>query len=210
MESPYIFNLINTSSPNIPNDVTIEIPIFVNDNEFHKAKCHVQNSQRYNMSCEIENINCPKNIILYKKIEPNETLFSPHTTFFNDFNNKRTITIELGKIKKGECIQALSASDSQYHFNIIDNKVDYHSDSVINFKLYIFFYFQLFTSYCYINISEVDDNTIYCHLIRCPISDDDLAVVSKPENDYISMYPNSIFFENFAKIQQLLSWKIRD
>ena len=199
MESPYIFNLINTSSPNIPNDVTIEIPIFVNDNEFHKAKCHVQNSPRYNMSCEIENINCPKNIILYKKIEPNETLFSPHTTFFNDFNNKRTITIELGKIKKGECIQALSASDSQYHFNITDNKVDYHSDSVINFKLYIFFYFQLFTSYCYINISEVDDNTIYCHLIRCPISDDDLAVASKPENDYISMYPNSIFFENFTK-----------
>ena len=190
-EAPYTFNLINTSSPNIPNEATINIPILINDNEKYIAKCTIQNSPLYNMSCKIEDINCPKNIILNNdKINPEETLFYPNTTFFNDFNNKRTITIKSGKIQKGQC------SSSQYHFTFIENKIDYKTDFKINFKLNILLDLKPYTANCYINISGIDD-IIYCRINKCPDSDDDLLILSNPENDYTSMYPNSIFFENF-------------
>ena len=190
-EAPYTFNLINTSSSYIPKEATIEIPILINDNENYIAKCSIQNSPLYNMSCKIEDITCPKNIILNNdKINPEETLFYPNTTFFNDFNNKRTITIKSGKIQKGQC------ESSQYHFTFIKNKIDNKTDFKINFKLNTLLDLNPYTSNCYINISGIDD-TIYCRVNKCPDSDDDLLILSNPENDYTSMYPNSIFFESF-------------
>jgi len=57
-EPPYTFNLIDTSSLNIPNEVIIDIPVLINNDENYIAKCLVKNSERYNMSCNISDIKC--------------------------------------------------------------------------------------------------------------------------------------------------------
>jgi hypothetical protein len=120
--SIYSFNLIKTSSKYIPNDAEIEIPIIVG-NSNDKAFCIIKNSDNYNMSCIINGINCPSKIILInEEIKPNETLYYPNTTFFKDFNNKRTITIKSGKIQKGKC-----DSSSNYNFTFIQNYFDYNT-----------------------------------------------------------------------------------
>ena len=192
-EPPYTFNLIDTSSLNIPNEVIIDIPVLINNDENYIAKCLIKNSERYNMSCNISDIKCPKNIILNnEKINPDEILFYPNTTFFNDFNNKRTITIKAGKIQKGQC----ESSKYNYNYTFIENKIDYNYNSIINFKLNTLLDLKPYISNCYINISGIN-NTIFCQINKCPDSDDDLLILSNPENDYASMYPNSIFFEGF-------------
>ena len=192
-EAPYTFNLIDTSSLNIPNEVSIDIPVLINNDENYIAKCVIKNSDKYNMSCNISDIKCPKNIILNnEKINPNEILFYPNTTFFNGFNNKRTITIKAGKIQKGQC------ASSKYNYTFIENKIDYSYNSIINFKLNTSLDGYPYISNCYINISEINA-IINCQINKCQDSDDDLLVKSNPENDYTTMYPNSIFFDCFHK-----------
>ena len=189
--SIYSFNLIKTSSKYIPNDAEIEIPIIV-DNSNDKAFCIIKNSDNYNMSCIINGINCPSNIILNNvEIKPNETLYYPNTTFFKDFNNKRTITIKSGKIQKGKC-----DSSSNYNFTFIQNDFDYNTNSVVNFDLPIYLNSQQYISHCSINLTN-EENIINCLVNACPDTEDDLLIASNPNPDYETLYPNSIFFEDF-------------
>ena len=191
-EESYTFNIIKTSSKSIPEETNIEIPITFNDNQKKQAICTIKNSNDYNMTCRINGVKCPTNIILSNiQIEPNETVFYPNTLFFNDFNNKRTITIKAGKIKKGKY------TSSKYSFTFEESEIDYKINSLINFNLQTLINKNEYTSNCYINISGID-NTIYCEVNANPDNDDDLLIQLNPNSDYRTLYPNSIFFENFV------------
>ena len=191
-EDSYTFNIIKTSSKSIPQETNIEIPITINDNQKKQAICTIKNSNEYNMICVINGVNCPKNIILSNiQIEPNETLFYPNTLFFNDFNNKRTIAIKAGTIKKSKF------ASSKYSFTFEQSEIDYKSNSLINFNLMTLIDKIEYTSNCYMNISGID-NTIYCEANANPDNDDDLLIQFNPNSDYRTLYPNSIFFENFV------------
>ena len=187
----YNFNLINSSSKDFPSETDFEIPVLINDTKKYNAICTIINSKDYNMSCIISNIYCPNNIIL-NEIDPNETLFYPNTTFFNNFSNKRTITIKPGKIKKGQCI-----STSQYNFTFVQNEIDYKTNSIINFNLDTLLNItKLYSSSCSINLSNTN-NAINCKIDFCPSEEYDLFINSNPNADYKTLNPNSIFFEDF-------------
>ena len=189
----YKFNLIKTSSKYIPNEADFEISVLINDSMNVKTICTVKNSDNYNMTCIINDNICPSNIILNNDgIEPNEELFYPNTTFFNDFNNKRTITIKPGKIQKGKC----DNSSSNYNFFFVQNNFDFNIDSVINFNLITYLNSQQYTSSCSINL-ENEENIINCLINTCPRTEYDLLIASNPDPDYETLYPNSIFFEDF-------------
>ena len=187
----YYFNILNTSCPYIPREAIVEIPVLVNDNEDYIAYCTIKNSANY-MDCVINDIDCPENIILNnERIEPNETLFYPNTTFFNDFKNKRTITIKAGKIHKGQCEHS-----TKYHFTFTENEIDYITDSVIIFNLPTSINSKQYISNCSINLTS-EEKIINCFINTCPEADNFILIESNPTPDYKSLYPNSTFFENF-------------
>lgn len=189
----YTFNLRKSSSQNIPKAAFVRIPINLDDNKYN-ANCSIINSNEYKMDCIInEKVECPRNIILDDDIiKPDETVFEPNTTFFNDFNNKRTITITAGRLKKGVC----DTMNNIYNFTFENNILDYKINSTIEFELIIKLENENKTSNCKINLSN-ENNIIYCEVYKCPALGEDVFIVANPEPNYKSLYPNSLFFENF-------------
>jgi len=146
------------------------------------------------MSCFIEGVSCAKEIMLYNThLEPNIELYSPHTTYFYDFNEKRTITIRAGKINKGEFI-SLEDGKQQYSFKFTDNGISFNKDKNININLVIIIGDIAKTSICNLNLSR-KENPIICNVDICPNEENDL---NNPDIDYESFYPNTIYFDNFA------------
>ena len=189
----YTFNLRKSSSQNIPKAAFIQIPINLDDNKYN-ANCSIINSNEYKMDCIInEKVECPRNIILDNDIiKPDETVFEPNTTFFNDFNNKRTITITAGRLKKGVC----DTMNNIYNFTFENNIIDYKINTTIEFELIIKLENENKTSNCKINLNN-ENNIIYCEVYKCPALGEDVFIVANPEPNYKSLYPNSLFFENF-------------
>ena len=148
------------------------------------------------MNCFIEGVNCPKEIMLYNYyLEPNIELYSPHTTYFYDFNEKRTITIKAGKINKGECI-SLQDGKKQYSFKFTDNEIFYNVDKNISIILNIVIGDIEKTANCYLNLLK-KENPIICDVDICPNEDNDISIKNNPDIDYESFYPNTIYFDNF-------------
>ena len=188
----YKFNLIKSSSKDVTN-FFYQIPIFINDNQSSTAQCSIQNSNDYAMNCVIFGIKCPRNIILdNKEFPPEEYVFYPNTTFFNDFTGKRTITIKPGKIRKGQC----DPTNSKYSFTFIQNDFDYKTNSIIYFNLTISLNSINYLSNCSVNLSE-PNNDINCAINTCSKAEEDILITANPEPDYQIFYPNSTFFEDF-------------
>ena len=185
----YNFNIF-TSNQEIPEEATVEIQVIINDTENYNATCSIKNSANY-MNCTIYNIACPKNIILKNERKMiNESLFYPNTTFFYDFYNRSTITIKAGKMRKGHC------EDSSYHFTFEENEFDL-INSNITFNLSTLIDSKQFISNCSIDLAN-KNNIINCFIDSCPETDNYILIESNPKSDYISLYPNSIFFEEFV------------
>ena len=199
------FNLINTiSSNNIPEEKKISIAIKTNNKgNIKRALCTIKKANKYSMTCISEENYCPQDIILYGdsiKPNPNNTLFSPNSTFFNDFNNKRTVTIKAGKLNKGEChiIGGITDITEQYNFSFTDNIFTYNIDKDITFNLKIILKDETeSTAKCVLNLSG-KDNTILCNSNVCPNEGDDLEIKADPTPIYNVISPNSIFFEGFS------------
>jgi hypothetical protein len=206
------FNLINTiSSNNIPEEKKIDIKIKTNNSneeEIKKAYCTIKKSNKYSMTCVSEDKYCPQDIILYEdsiKPNPNSTLFSPNSVFFNDFNEKRTITIKAGKLNKGEChiMGDIGETIEQYSFNFTDNIFTYYVDKEINFKLKIILKDDTESiAKCVFNLSG-EDKTISCLADVCPNEGDDIEIKSDPSPIYNVLSPNSIWFEGFSNINTI-------
>ena len=118
----YSFNIIETiSSSIIPEEKDIEINVKTtdNDSEYKKAICKIKQSNKYTMTCKIEGVICPQDIIIDNNSIQNSniSLFSPDTIFFNDFN-RRTFTIKVGKLNK-----IISDNNNQYNFSFTDNTI---------------------------------------------------------------------------------------
>ena len=191
----YKFNLINTSSKSvIPLETNITINVLINDKEEKIAICSLERRYKYNMSCIIKDVICPRNIILNnKELKPDETIYYPNTLFFNDFNNKRTIIIKSGNLKKGLC----DLSTNKYNYTFTNNEIDYNINKDIHFTINTISNGNKIPTNCYINQND-EDNIIKCSMNFCPNKEEhDLTIESNPNADYTSLNPNSIFFEDF-------------
>ena len=193
----YKFNLVNTlSSEEIPKQTEFKINIFVDneDNAINTATCITKPSSKYSMSCTIEGINCVKDIILADNTidSPNKEIFAPNTTFFNDFNNKRTISIYAGKIIKGNC-----DSQQNYNFSFVNNTFTYVIDKNIDFDLTIPLKDKSPIAKCNLSLSG-KDNTILCNIEGiCPREEEDIIIKADPSPNYSILFPNSLFYFDF-------------
>ena len=150
------------------------------------------------MNCIVKGVNCAKEIMLFNNdLEPNIELYSPHTTYFYDFNDKKTITIRPGKINKGDCV-ILEDDKKEYSFKFTDNEITYNIDKSITINLYIVIGGTEKIANCNLNLSG-KENPIICNVDICPNEEDDININNNPDPDYDSLYPNTIYFENFAK-----------
>ena len=198
------FNLINSISiEDILEEKTFEIDIIIiNENnkeeiKINKTVCTIKNQNKYSMNCFIKDVNCIKEIMLYNSdLKPNIELYSPHTTYFYDFNKKRTITIRAGKINKGECI-SLQDDKQEYSFRFTGNEISYNDDKSININLNIFIGDIEKTAMCNLNLSN-KENPIICFVDICPNKENDISIKNNPDPSYNSFYPNTIYFDNFA------------
>ena len=105
----YQFNLLNSiTSESILSEAEFKINLKIDkeDNILKTAICEIKQKNLYSLNCIIEKVYCVEDIILEDNTvqeNPNKDIFKPFTTFFYDFNNKRTITIIAGKLIKGKC-----------------------------------------------------------------------------------------------------------
>ena len=123
--------------------------------------------------------------------------------FYYDFNNRRTIKINGGKLLKGKCYE-LDNGNYKYNFTFVDNSFDYIKDTNITFNLNTSFdqnYSKQSSTICSLNLSG-NDNTSYCSidLDKCPNEEDDIYIQQTITRDYNSnLSPNSIFYFDFNK-----------
>ena len=83
-----------------------------------------------------------------------------------------------------------------YNFTFENNIIDYKINTTIEFELIIKLENENKTSNCKINLNN-ENNIIYCEVYKCPALGEDVFIVANPEPNYKSLYPNSLFFENF-------------
>lgn len=81
------------------------------------------------MNCKLEGVSCVQDIILSDNTiqpYPNKEIFTPNSVFFYDFNNKRTYTINAGKLNKGVC------NNEEYIFSFTNNIITYNDNDIFN------------------------------------------------------------------------------
>ena len=195
----YQFRILNTkSSPNIPEEKAINISIEIN-NDINGSKntsaiCFLQKNDIYHMNCEIEGLNCVNDIKLSDDINTRD-IFGANTTFFQEFNNRRTITIKAGELVKGKLYTLLN-DETEYYFTFKNNQFSEEIDKDISFTLKFKSKGVSETAKCIIlNLSP--ENIITCNTSGKLSEDDDIIIESDPSPNYGLFYPNSLYFINF-------------
>ena len=184
---------LQTISKNIPEGKEFEMKVKTKneDTELKKAICTINKSTTY--FCIVESDYCPEDIIFTEEdISPIIELTSRYTIFFNDFKNKRTITVIAGKLNKGKYLE----NENKYSFNFTNNIFTFSFDKEINFILNVFIK-ESKQAKCHFNLFD-KDKIILCDIEKyCPNEEDDLIIESNPSQNYGILFPNTIWYEKF-------------
>ena len=174
-ENIYRFRILNVKSPYISElNKYIYLNISINGTEYNIAQCPVINKTNYAMECSISDISyIPFDIIFPENtIETSFSLFEHTTTFFENFNGKRTLTVKPGILNRGKCVTT-EDNINIYYFNITDCEFyyNYTGRNPVKFNLSLDFDGVQKNANCNINLSGIDTNTINCSLeVDCPDS----------------------------------------
>ena len=147
---------------------------------------------------------CPDYIELTNnQKEINTEIFSPDSLFYYDFNGKRTISVNAGKLIKGKCEKSNNENiQYRYTYTFINNSIDYtEEDKYLEFILYTTFRSneqEEKLTICNINLSGFD-NTSYCYLDLDECNEeDDIYIKQNVTKNYTSnLSPNSVFYSDF-------------